>query len=156
MDRTSCLAALVGLVCFAAGPVAAACSSGPDYCTDDPRIPAALKAKKERLLKDYPERLVSLLDRGVQCVARIRTSPDGFFIIDVEPGKAVLGLPWSQDVEKVSRKRLQKGEITHYWLVNARTAFQCDGEPEYESRPDHIAAEDVTADLAIRCDGLGC
>ncbi len=55
-----------------------ACNSGPDFCTNDPRIPAALEAKKKAMLKEYPSRLVALLDRGVQCIARIERSPDIF------------------------------------------------------------------------------
>jgi hypothetical protein len=137
---------------FLATPAWAACESGPDWCTDDDRIPAMLAEKKTRLAKEYPTRLVALLDRGTQCVARIRTSPDGFSIIDVEPDKDTLSQSWAEDVENVSKGRLARGEITHYWLVHARRAFSCDGEPNYDERSDYIADEDVNADFAIKCD----
>jgi len=67
--ETAFCVALIG-----AGAAQASCSSGPDWCTDDPRIPATLKEKKERLSKEYPDYLVALLDLGVQCVLHGSTS----------------------------------------------------------------------------------
>lgn len=131
----------------------AACNSGPDFCTDDPRIPLLLAEKKEQLALEYPERLVALLDRGVQCVARIQRSPDGFSIVEVEPNGNSLSIGWAEDTEEVVKRRLNNGSISHYWLVNARRAFQCEGEEPYDERPDYVPGEDVNASLAIRCGG---
>lgn len=153
---TGCVIIAAALGFLGANGAQAACNSGPDFCTDDPRIPAALLEKKDRLAKTYPSHLVALLDRGVQCVARIRTSPDGFSVIDIEPNKDSISQPWAEDVEEISKRRLAEGEITHYWLVHTRRAFSCDGELNYDERADYIASEDINADLAIKCDSIGC
>lgn len=58
------------------------CNCGPDFCQDDPRIPQTLSKKKAALGAEYPDRLIALLDKGNQCVARIERSPDGFSLVN--------------------------------------------------------------------------
>lgn len=135
---------------------AAACNSGPDYCSDDPRIPAALAEKKQRLAQEYPARLVQLIDRGVQCVARIKRSPDAFTILAVRPNGDSETLLWGQDNEDAGKKEIAAGGLKHFWIVNARNAFECDGEKPYNERPDYNAADDVNTSLAIKCTASGC
>ncbi|MEJ1157318.1 hypothetical protein [Prosthecomicrobium sp. N25] len=133
-------------------PVAAACSCGPDFCTDDPRIPAALRAKKAALAKEYPARLVALLDRGTQCVARIERGPDGFSLVLVQKNGDKQSVAWTEDDERIAKTQLASGTLGHYWIVHSRRAFACCGEPAYDARPDYDARDDVNASLAIRCD----
>lgn len=140
----------LALFAMAAG-AQAACNSGPDFCTDDPRIPGVLAEKKTRLLSQYPQRLVDLLDRGVQCVARVERSPDGFSIVEVQEDGDSLSIAWTENTEEIVKARLNDGAISHYWLVNARRAFQCDGEMPYNERADYFPDDDVNASLAIRC-----
>lgn len=134
----------------------AACRSGPDYCTDDPRIPGALTEKKERLEKEYPGRLIALLDRGVQCIARIEQSPDAFTMVVVRPGPTVETVLWSQDNENAGKNEIQAGTIERFWIVNSRRAFQCDGEKPYNERDDYDATDDVNMSLALLCSKDSC
>lgn len=148
---------LAGVAMFmgATSQAIAACNAGPDYCTDDPRIPQMLADKKASLAKDYPARLVALLDRGTQCVARIRQSPDGFTMVVVKKG-AIDTVGWDQDNEDVSKKEIASGDIERFWIVNSRRAFSCEGQPSYDQQPDYNAADDVNTSLAIKCDSGGC
>jgi len=128
----------------------AACGGGPDYCTDDPRIPALLAAKKTALSRDYPPRLVSLLDRGAQCVARISRNPNGFSLVIVMDGR-IDTMAWDQSNEEATRKEMAAGTVKRYWIVNARRAFSCHGQPSYDKQPDYDTADDVNAALALKC-----
>ncbi|MBB3643874.1 hypothetical protein FHX14_000033 [Rhizobium sp. BK619] len=114
-----------------------------------------LADKKASLAKDYPARLVALLDRGTQCVARIRQSPDGFTMVVVKKG-AIDTVGWDQDNEDVSKKEIASGDIERFWIVNSRRAFSCEGQPSYDQQPDYNAADDVNTSLAIKCDSGGC
>lgn len=136
---------------FGAGAAWSGCDSGPDYCTDDQRIPGLLKEKKDRLSAEYPKKLVDLIDLGVQCVARIQQSPDGFSILEISKRGDALSLPWAEDTEDVSKSRLKNGEIVRYWLMNTRHAFQCDGEKPYDERADYDASDDINTSLALKC-----
>lgn len=141
-------AALISIA--ASGTSVFACNAGPDYCSDDPRIPAKLKAKKLRLAAEYPQRLVDLLDRGVQCVARINSSPDGFSMVIVKQGGGIDVLPWDSDNEAATRSELAAGAVTRFWIVNARRAFSCDGEALYNQRNVYNSNDDVNMSLALK------
>ncbi|MER9442024.1 hypothetical protein NKI79_11480 [Mesorhizobium sp. M0340] len=153
--RLLALTAAVFLVSVTTLKGAYACNSGPDYCTDDPRIPRALADKKAQLAKDYPDRLVALLDLGVQCVARIQQSPDGFSLVIVKDG-SVDTLSWDQDNENAAKAEIAAGTVKRFWIVNSRRAFSCDGQPSYDVQPDYDSADDVNTSLAIKCDNTGC
>ena len=129
----------------------AACGSGPDFCKDDPRIAELLAEKKARLAKDFPAELIALLDRGSMCVARIKQSPDIFTIKEVKANGEWQTVPLDSDAFRISKERLTKGEISHFWLLHASRAFACDGDGPHDQRDDWIAAEEVNSDLAIRC-----
>lgn len=134
-------AALLALLAVVAGGSAAlACNAGPDYCTDDARIGAALTAKKQGLKhQGYPDRLIGLLDIGVQCVARIRDEPDGFRLIDVAADGSKADLNWDDDEERIAKGNLTSGKSVRYWIVNARHAFSCDGQPSFDQQRDWSA-----------------
>lgn len=143
---------IVTFSAFAASTQAmAACGSGPDFCKDDPRIKELLAEKKARLAKDFPAELVALLDRGSKCVARIQQSPDLFTIKEVKANGDFQTVPLNSDAFRISKERLTKGEISHFWLLHASRAFACDGDRPHDQRDDWIAAEEVNSDLAIRC-----
>lgn len=143
------------LLCVLQSHAFATCTSGPDFCTDDPRIPAALAAKKAALSKEYPPRLVSLLDRGVQCVARIERGPDAFTMVIVRNGSIETVL-WDEDNENAGKAEIGTGTIKRFWIVHARRAFSCDGQPSYDQHADYDANDDVNTSLAIKCDSSGC
>lgn len=127
-----------------------ACGSGPDFCTDDPRIPVKLAEKKNALSGDYPKRLLALLDRGVQCVARIEQSPDGFSLLIIKDG-GIDVMAWDQSNEDATKKELSAGAVKRYWVVNSRHAFSCDGQPSFDKQADYDATDDVNISLALKC-----
>lgn len=133
----------------------AACKSGPDYCTDDPRIPKLLADKKARLAIEYPDRLVALLDLGVQCVARIQQSPDSFSLVVVKDG-SIDTLLWDQDNENAAKVEIAAGTIKRFWIVNSKRAFSCSGQPKYDEQSDYDADDDVNTSLAFKCESAGC
>lgn len=149
-------AGVVATTILISDPAAAACNSGPDFCTDDPRIAVALEKKKQTLRKEYPERLVALLDRGVQCVARIERSPNAFTMWIVRPGDTRESVLWSLENEAAAKKEIAGGIVLHFWIVDAQRAFACDGEKPYHQRSDYDKTDDVNTSLAILCDKNGC
>jgi hypothetical protein len=66
----------LGILCLTTAH--ADCACGPTYCLDTPEFTAALAKKKKDLLKEYPVRLVSILDIVRHCEACVREGPDGF------------------------------------------------------------------------------
>lgn len=138
-----------------AGSASASCNSGPDYCTDDPRIPTLLAAKKKNLKAEFPDRLIVLLDRGVQCVARIQQSPNNFKMVVVKDGGSE-EVSWDQDNENAGKAEIIAGTVKRFWIVNARRAFSCDGQPTYDQQSDYDSTDDVNTSLAIKCDSSGC
>lgn len=148
------LVALGGAVLAVAlsASAARACDAGPNYCTDDPRIPAALAAKKQELIQQgYPTRLVNLLDIGVQCVARIDTEPSGFRVIDVAADGSKTDVPWDVDEERIAMNNLTSGRSVRYWIVNSRHAFSCAGQLPFDQQSDYVAADDLNSSAAIEC-----
>jgi hypothetical protein len=135
-----------------------ACACGPDFCTNDGRIPALLQQKKARLAAvPYPARLVALLDRGQQCVARIERSPDIFSLVLVEPDDSKLSLPWSKEDEDRAKGQVASGKLKRFWIIHARRAFSCCGQRPYNEMPDYNAEDDVNTSLAIKCEkGASC
>jgi hypothetical protein len=142
---------------FCATPARAMCNSGPDYCIDDPRIPDELASKKKRLSREYPPRLIALLDRGVQCVARIETSPDGFSMVIVKADAGIDVIAWDQDNENAAKEEILAGTVKRFWIVNSRRAFSCDGQASYDRQNDYNTDDDVNMSTAIKCgDGNQC
>jgi hypothetical protein len=134
---------LTGLVAF--GTTAkAACSCGPDFCQDDPRVPNALRAKKQELRDaGYPDRLVTLIDRGDQCIARISRAPVSFTMWIIHPDGNKETVPWSMENERNGMNKVRSGEIKRFWISNARQAFSCCGQPRYDQRPDYDSADEL-------------
>jgi hypothetical protein len=148
---------LIALVGMSFSQISYACDSGPDYCTDDPRIAGLLTKKKKDLSKEYPARLVALLDLGVQCVARINQEPSAFGFVFVKPNGDKEAFTWSQDNEDIAKNELKSGVIKRFWIVNSRRAFSCYGQPTYDNQADYNADDDVNTSLAIKCgDGGSC
>lgn len=130
---------------------ARACSTGPDFCTDDPRIPDLLAQKKARLASAYPAEFIALLDLGAQCVARIERSPDVFSLMMIDKDGTLVILQWDADNQRAANGKLASGDMARYWIIHTRHAFSCDGEVSYTDRADYDAVDDVNASLAIAC-----
>ena len=137
---------------FVVPGASAQCGAGPDFCQDDPRIARALERKKATLRREYPERLVALLDIGPQCLARIERSPDVFTLVLVRPNGDWSTFPWSEEDETRAKNQLADGQLARYWIVHAQSAFACHGERPAEERPDWRATEKVSASRAILCE----
>src|SRR4051794_40902966 len=88
-----------------------ACDAGPDYCTDDSRIPGELAAKKQSLSIEYPSRLIALLDLGTQCIARIQQEPDGFSMVIVKSDGGIDVMSWDQDNESAAKAEVSAGTV---------------------------------------------
>lgn len=137
--------------------VAAQCQCGPDFCQSDPRVGLALQAKKAALESDgYPERLISLIDVGDQCVARIRRSPDIFTMWLVFADGTKQTVPWSQEDESRAKQDVEDGILRRFWIYSTSRAFSCCGEPSYDRRSDYDAEDDVNTSTAILCKKGGC
>jgi len=128
---------------------------GPDYIIDDPRYPALLAEKKADLRRQgYPEELISLLDRGGRCVARILQSPDGFTLKDIGLGRATT-IAWSQEEEEIARTNLANKTSTAYYKFHVARTFSCCNEPSYDQRPDWDANLGLNTSQAIKCTLVG-
>jgi hypothetical protein len=72
-------------------------------------------------------------------------------VIDIAADGSKTDLNWDEDEEQVARGRLTSGASVRYWIVNSRRGFKCDGHKPYDQRPDYDAADDVSAETAIKC-----
>ncbi|VTZ27857.1 conserved exported hypothetical protein [Methylocella tundrae] len=131
------------------------CACGPDYCLGDPRFPQKLAAKKARLAKDYPARLVALLDRAGACVAAVDLAPDGFSLMTVAKDGSKLVIAWDIDSERISRAQVADGRALAFYMFNAAHRLACCGETPYDRRPDWDANLGVNTDNAIACKKAG-
>ncbi len=144
---------LIVLVCATPiQPLAAACNCGPDFCQDDPRVAPRLSSKKASLGADgYPDRLRNLLDKGGKCYAAIDRAPDIMTIWLIYPNGDKQTVPWSLDDEDKAKNQVTTGELKRFWIYNARHAFACCGEPNYDQRADYNEDDDLNTQQAIRC-----
>jgi hypothetical protein len=101
------------------------------------RFARELSSKKEKLSQEYPPRLMALLDRGVQCVARIETEPDGFSMVIIKADGGIDVIAWDQDNENATKAEILAGTVARVWIVNSRRAFSCDGQPSYNLQSDY-------------------
>jgi hypothetical protein len=132
--------------------LAQACNCGPDFCQNDNRVATKLAQKKQALSNEYPAKLVALLDRGQQCVARIERSPDAFTIGLVHANDNKETVSWSAENQANAMKQVQSGSLKRFWIYNARRAFSCCGQPPYDQMNDYDKNDDVNTSLAIKCD----
>ena len=127
------------------------CSCGPDYCLGDPRYPAALQAKKQRLrAAGFSADLIALLDRDGNCVAAVEQGPDTFLI------KRKINGAWdtrelNAEREGYARSDLMSGATDAYYKFNTNRALACCEQPRYDQRPDWDANLDLNLSLAIVC-----
>lgn len=146
----------LSITCLGVGAARADCACGPDFCQNDARISATLAAKKQSLgAAGYPSRLTSLLDVGQQCYARITRAPDIFTMLIVDPNGNSQTVPWSTDDETIANNHLLNGSINRYWIFNARRAFSCCNQPNYDAQSDYDSTDDVNTLTAIKCTKSG-
>jgi hypothetical protein len=130
----------------------AACTCGPDFCQDDSRVAAKLAEKKASLrASGFPDRLIALIDRDDQCVARITRSPDIFTMWVIDSNNAKQTVPWSAVKERNAMNQIRSGDVKRFWIYNARRAFSCCTQPNYDQRSDFDREDDVSAATAIKC-----
>jgi len=131
---------------------AQACNCGPDFCQGDGRIAAKLAEKKRSLSREYPANLVVLLDHGQQCVARVERSPDAFTMWIIHSNNNKETVPWSAQNQANAMQKVRSGELKRFWIYNAKHAFSCCGQPQYNQMNDYDQEDDVNASVAIKCD----
>lgn len=156
MKSKPLIAAFFATLMFVSPKAQAACNCGPDFCQDDARIGPLLTEKKAELGKEYPQRLINLLDIGSQCVARVERSPDAFtmWIVNADNSKGTI--LWSQENEDKAKAKIAAGEVKRFWIFNARESFACCKEKKPEERPDWNEEDELNTDAAILCDRNGC
>ena len=127
------------------------CSCGPDYCLNDPRFPAKLNGKKQRLRNmGFSAELIALLDRDGACVAAVDKGPDTFLIQTQIPGGwDTRGLNAEQ--EGYAKSDLLSGKTNAYYKFNTNHAQNCCGQPTYNQRDDYDGGLDLNLRLAIVC-----
>jgi len=128
------------------------CDCGPDTCLKDPRYPAKLAKKKADLKKaEFPDELISLLDRDGNCVMAIDQAPDAFRILLVKANGDNNSIAWSKHDEEIAKQEILKGAIKEYYKYNVRKVFACCTEPKAESRLDWDSTLALSRNLAIVC-----
>jgi hypothetical protein len=152
---------IVGLLIFASGISAADCKCGPLYCKEGNGYAVALAEKKAALLKEYPPRLVSIVDRVRKCEGCIRTSPDGFSIMRVAPNGDKSIKTWRKQDETDGARATASGALKQCLVIYARQACSCADEEaacgtnEYAKRKDYDRSLDLNTDMAITCSSTG-
>jgi hypothetical protein len=58
---------------------------------------------------------------------------------------------WSVENERNGMTKVRAGELRHFWISNARRAFSCCGQPNYDERPDYDRLDDINTSTAIKC-----
>jgi hypothetical protein len=137
------------------------CKCGPLYCKEGNGYATALAEKKSALLKKYPPRLVSIVDRVRKCEGCVKTSPDGFSIMRVAPNGNKSIDSWDKENEIIGAKEVASGTLKQCFVIYARRACSCVdeeaacGAQEYAKRKDYDAGLDLNTDMAISCSSAG-
>lgn len=156
--RVHCLTIVVlGVSLLGVLPVHANCPPcGPDFCLNDARYPAKLRAKKQSLLAEgYPTDLVALLDRDGACVARVERAPDGFSIRTVTRDGRLDTRAWTAAAEAAAKAGVSRDELRAFYKFNANRRFACCNEVKYDQRPDWNSGLDLNTNLAVECKKSG-
>lgn len=149
--RVSGLGILTSLVLWQTDVTAQPCACGPDFCQNDPRYaPRLTQAKTSMRNGGYPENLITLMDKGGACFARISRAPVNFYI-RVYANNAFQDVDWNEDNERIARTKLSNGAISVYYKFNTPRAFKCCGEKEYNERSDYDSPHDVNRSIVIEC-----
>ncbi len=133
---------------------AADCPCGPTYCKDTPAFTSALVAKKAALSKEYPARLVSILDRVAHCEACISTGPDGFSLFRVGNDNLISIDGWDADNERIGATAVTSGDLKQCFVIYVRHAFSCCGDVTFGQRSDYNSQLDLNTDMAVPCSAM--
>ncbi len=127
-------------------------SCGPDFCTDSLDFKKALAAKKSRLSKDYPVRLVGLLDKVDRCKARIERTLDGFSLLRRTPDGKITVDSWTRENEKLGAVAPSSGALTACCVINTRHAIECCGTANFSNRADYDQQLDLNTGTTVECE----
>ena len=149
MDVRGLLLLIAGLLWLSAAY--GDCPCGPTYCTGTPEYKAALATKKKALLKEYPARLVAILDRVGHCEHCVTSGPDGFSLLIKDTHGKLLIDHWDADNERIGAKDLASGKLTACRVIYARRACGCCQEKQPEERPDWDNALELNTEMSVPC-----
>ena len=127
------------------------CSCGPDFCTDTSGYNSALAAKKQKLSKEYPARLVALLDKEDRCQACIERSPDSFNLFRRAKDGTITIDEWTAENETIGAADLASGTLTACRVIITRHAFECCGSKPFSQRADYDKLLDLNATATLAC-----
>lgn len=142
-----CLAAII----LSHGIALADCACGPTYCLDTPAFKAALAQKKKELSRDYPARLVAILDNASRCEACITRGPDGFTLLFEGNDGSLQTQKWDEDNERIGAKNVADGKLRVCRVVWLREAFACCNQKKAEDRPDWDPSLKLSRDMSVPC-----
>lgn len=155
MKVRAMVVAIIVLLCaglFSGACLAQACSCGPDFCTDTPDLNKVLAEKRQALSKNFPTRLVGLLDKVDRCRACIQRSPDGFSLFRQTPDGAITIDSWTEENEKIGAAALASGELRVCRVIITRRAFECCGSVAYHKRADYDKSLDLNTGATLICE----
>jgi hypothetical protein len=127
------------------------CPCGPTYCLDTSEYLKALAKKKQSLSKEYPARLVAILDRASHCEACITKGPDGFSLLIQDVDGDIQIDHWDSDNERIGAKQAADGKIKACRVIWVREAFACCHEKPAEQRSDWDGALKLSSNMSVRC-----
>jgi hypothetical protein len=140
---------LLALFCFST--VHADCACGPTYCLDTPEFVAALAKKKKELSRDYPARLVAILDKASHCEACITGGPDGFTLVFKNTDGSLQTQSWDADNERIGAQNIVAGKLKACRVVWLREAFACCQQKKARDRPDWDVSLELSRDMSVPC-----
>lgn len=149
---TVALVVLLSASIFSSSANAQTCSCGPDFCTDVPEYKKALTAKKQRLSKDFPARLVGLFDKADRCKACIERSPDGFSLFRRAQDGTITIDSWTEENERIGAAALAAGSLSACRVIITRHAFECCGSGAFSKRADYDKSLDLNTGATLACE----
>lgn len=127
------------------------CACGPEFCTDTPGYKNALAAKKQRLSKEHPARLLALFDKVDRCQACIERSPDTFNLLRRAKNGTITIDAWTAENEKIGAVDLASGTLTACRVIITRHAFECCGSQPFNKRADYDEPLDLNTTATLAC-----
>jgi hypothetical protein len=131
--------------------LSADCNVGPTFCLDTPGYRSALAQKKKSLLKEYPARLVAILDRADHCEACITRAPDAFNLLIQDSAGDIRIDGWDADNERIGARDLTSGHIKACRVIWSREAFDCTLHSAANKRPDWNSTLSLSTDMSVPC-----
>lgn len=127
------------------------CPCGPTFCLETPGFAKALAEKKSDLAKEYPSRLISILDKASHCEACVRQGPDAFTLIYKKSDDTIELQAWDANNERIAATNLSNGKLKACRVTWLREAFKCCQQKPADQRRDWDRDLRLSLDMSVRC-----